>query len=619
MWNLKKIEIRDFFSHVHSVYEFADNVCTLIVGENKDNGGNNGSGKSTIFEAIAVALTNKSLRDLRKENFINRDAENCKIVLWLDNKALNETLVISRQFFRGSKPVKVELTENGEVNSTITSVDEANKRVYELLGVSREDLLRYFIISQDNDYTFFTAGDVEKKEVLNRITSADMINPLLDKLSEEKKNLSSLISNCDITKSVAEGKLQTLQEQRQELIESDNTKEQIEAINGSIAKCKTDYDANNGEIDLVQSKLKRLQEQYDNFKVVDVTELKQKRQELRNKYTEIQEQIEENEKIQRMAKSDLNGVIKCPSCGEEFMQETKLQLSVEDTKNILSQVEGELKMLERQSSDVTKEGKAIRQKIDETELENDKKTQIGVDIRKAKRKLSEYEDANNLLIKRMASYSEEIERLKKQKANDTAVKNIDEKIEACKEEIAKADDVKAQYEKSLEMYNFWHYYMGKAGFQTYLANRSLSVIEGTVNSFLRKFKSDLSVSVNGFKVLKDGSVREKIEIFALNGGMNAEAFLSKSGGERGRINLAGILAIQHLINMSTNGRGLNFLALDESLAYIDAEGTIEVVKTLNDLGITIMMITQNIDNDSKRMISNALAVEKSNGVSRFVS
>ena len=65
--------------------------------------------------------------------------------------------------------------------------------------------------------------------------------------------------------------------------------------------------------------------------------------------------------------------------------------------------------------------------------------------------------------------------------------------------------------------------------------------------------------------------------------MNPKLFMAMSGGERGRIKLAGILAIQHLINMSLNGNGLNLLILDESLSGIDSEGTMEFVNILENI------------------------------------
>ena len=167
------------------------------------------------------------------------------------------------------------------------------------------------------------------------------------------------------------------------------------------------------------------------------------------------------------------------------------------------------------------------------------------------------------------------------------------------------------------MISFWQFNMGKSGFMTYLANRSVKIIEGITNSYLRKFGVDISVIINGFKVLKSGEVREKIDVFVTNDGITAKPFMAKSGGERGRVMLAGVLGIQHLINMSTDGRGMNFIALDESFSGMDATGQENVIKILEQMGITIMVITQNVSDGFNN--ENTLKVVKENGVSKYIS
>ena len=69
MWNPISIEIHNLFAHKNSTYEFKNNTCTVIFGDNKDDKGlqNNGAGKTTLFEAVCIALTNESLRSLKKE------------------------------------------------------------------------------------------------------------------------------------------------------------------------------------------------------------------------------------------------------------------------------------------------------------------------------------------------------------------------------------------------------------------------------------------------------------------------------------------------------------------------------------------------------------------------
>lgn len=605
MWNLKDIKIQDFFSHVDSEYSFRNDCCTLIVGDNKDRGGNNGAGKTTLFEAISVVITGRSLRDIKKESFINDEAESCLIRLSLYNNVTKHELEITRQFFRGNKSSKVEIIEDGEVNSTITSVNEADKRIMELIGIGREDLLRYYIISQDNVYTFFTAADNEKKEILNRITSADLINPLLDELSNRKKNLEEKKNELSKELVALNSKKETLDEQLEELKSNIVSSEELLDIQNRIKKLekrKQSYLEDNNNIN---DELKKL-----DGKNLDIDKLESNLKKIKKSIEDKKNLKDENKKIIRSAEQDLGGAVVCPKCGENFIPESELNLSVEDTKKILKEAEQENKSIETALSKLLEQRKDIQSEIDEAE-------EIQDTIKRKKREIKSNEDEIQIIDKKIVNRKKEIIELKKRKENNVAIKSIEDKIDECERKMEEVQKKIMPLEEELNQVNYWTYYMGKNGFKTYLANKAVSVLEGTVNSYLNKFKSDLSVNINGFKILKDGSVREKIESFVLESGMNPKLFMAMSGGERGRIKLAGILAIQHLINMSLNGNGLNLLILDESLSGIDSEGTMEFVNILENIGSTILLITQNIE-DSK-IFKNVLTVEKKNGVSRYIN
>ena len=605
MWNLKDIKIQDFFSHVDSEYSFHNDCCTLIVGDNKDRGGNNGAGKTTLFEAISVALTGRSLRDIKKESFINDEAESCLVKLSLYNNVTKHELEITRQFFRGNKSSKIEIIEDGEINSTITSVNEADKRILELIGIGREDLLRYYIISQDNVYTFFTAADNEKKEILNRITSADLINPLLEELSNRKKNLEEKKNELSKELVALDSKKETLDEQLEELKSNIVSSEEILDIQNRIKKLekrKQSYLEDNNNI---HDELKKL-----DGKNLDIDKLESKLKKIKKSIEDKKNLKDENKKIIRSAEQDLGGAVVCPKCGENFIPESELNLSVEDTKKILKEAEQENKSIETALYKLLEQRKDIQTEIDKAE-------EIQDTIKRKKREIKSNDDEIQIIDKKIVNRKKEIIELKKRKENNVAIKSIEDKIDECER---KSEEVQKQImplDEELNQVNYWTYYMGKNGFKTYLANKAVSVLEGTVNSYLDKFNSDLSVNINGFKILKDGSVREKIESFVLESGMNPKLFMAMSGGERGRIKLAGILAIQHLINISLNGNGLNLLILDESLSGIDSEGTMEFVNILENIGSTILLITQNIE-DSK-IFKNVLTVEKKNGVSRYIN
>ena len=619
MWNPVKIHFENLFSHVDSSYEFKNNSCVVILGENKTdrNLDNNGAGKTTLFEAICIALTNESLRNIKKDNFINRDSSSCRIEFELFNPVMRMTLKIVREFYRSGKSTKVEIWENRELNTQITSVNEANRRVLELIGVSREDLLRYFIISQDNNYTFFTASDTEKKEIMNRITSADMINPIMDELALRLHEKQAVYNDLDSYVSKLSERKETLEEQRQEMLESDDTAERISGIRDKI----NDANSNIAEYESKLEKMKKRQVNIDseisNIHVEDTTDLNNSRKRKKSELENLESEITDNKRVKRNLESELQDTIECPKCGHEFIYKSDLGLSVEDAKRLLAETKREIKeasiKVEKKNAEISK----ITERIRKAEADQDQVNELEDEKKQLKRRVASYSEIIQDLKNKIERWKKDIEDLKKQKSDDSALKNLNAKISECEKEIKQKTEEMKPIDEELDMIKYWQFHMGKSGFMTYLANRSVKIIEGITNSYLRKFGVDISVLINGFTILRSGEVREKIDVFVSSDGITAESFMAKSGGERGRVMLAGVLGIQHLINLSTNGKGLNLLVLDEALSGIDAGGTLEIINTLNNLGTTVMMITQNIEDSS--IFENCIRVVKEDGVSTLQS
>lgn len=619
MWRPVRVKFSNLFAHQDTEYFFNNKVCTVIFGENRDaeDCDNNGAGKSTIFEAIAIALTNKSLRDLDKEMFINRDAEDCTIEFELQNDVLNSSLKIVRKFFRGSKSAKITLIENGKVNSQMTSVNEANKRIYELIGISREDLLRYYIISQDNSYTFFKAGDVEKKEVLNRITSADMINPIIEELGDRKKQLTSDISEIESGISSIQDKIEFFKEQKanNEAVSDDY---EIKAKSDRIEEIKEkrrDYERKvkkiDADIDNVQKNIEEVKSQ-----LVPTDDLKSKRKKLKKSIDDFEKELSDSKSILRKINAEIDGVVECPNCKHKFIQGGDLDLSYSEAVDMKKDTEILIKDYEEKIKSKKSKLDGINLKIQSSESSEEKIEDFNFSINSYKRKKKSYqeeiEDASNSIN----AIAEEIRRIKAESKTEKVRKELEAKLKSLSSKLKELEDSGLEKQELLEMVNYWIYYMGKNGFTTYLANRAVSIIEGITNSYLRKFHSNLSVEINGYKVLKDGTVREKIDVRVLDGGISSTVFMGCSGGERGRVSLAGVLGIQHLINLSLDGRGLDLLLLDETFHGVDSRGQENMIKILENIGNTILMITQNVSSEFNS--ENKILIVKEDGVAKIV-
>lgn len=618
MWNPSKIEIYNLFAHKESVYDFKNNACTVIFGKNETDRGleNNGAGKTTLFEAICIALTNESLRAIKKDSFINRDEEDCRIVFHLYNPVLKMKLRISRQFFRGNKSAKIEIWENDKLNKQVVSVNEANKRVLELIGISREDLLRYFIISQDNRYTFFTASDGEKKEIMNRITSADMINPVIEELDLRYKEKNAEYKEIDDEIGKLSDKKELLVEQREEVLVNDNTEEELKELSEKISEAEEEIGEIDGNLKKWEKAVKTREEQIQAITVEDTTQLKKDRKKLKEEMEELDSEISENKRTEKKLKAELEDTITCPKCSHEFIHESELDLSVEDTKSLLDEAQSEIKKQTKKYEVKENKLKNLNKKIKEAERAEELVGEIEEEKAGYERKIKNKTQDRSDLLEKIAKWEAEKKAIKKRKKDDKLLNSLNQRIGECDTEIEKLTKQLLPISEEMDTIKFWQFNMGRSGFMTYLANKSIKIIEGITNSYLRKFGVDISVLINGFTILKSGEVREKIDVFVLNDGVTAEQFLAKSGGERGRVTLAGVLGIQHLINLSTNGRGLNLLCFDECFHGMDSKGQENIIKIFEKMGITILVITQNVSESFNN--ENTLYVVKEKDVSRYV-
>lgn len=618
MWNPEKIEMYNLFAHKESIYEFKQNKCVMIFGRNQTdrNLENNGAGKTTLFEAICIALTNESLRAIKKDSFINRDEEECKIVFHLYNPVLKMKLRISRQFFRGNKSAKIEIWENDKLNKQVVSVNEANKRVLELIGISREDLLRYFIISQDNRYTFFTASDSEKKEIMNRITSADMINPVIEELDLRYKEKNAEYKEIDDEIGKLSDKKELLVEQREEVLANDNTEEELNELSEKISEAEEEIGEIDGNLKKWEKAVKTREEQIQAITVEDTTQLKKDRKKLKEEMEELDSELSENKRTEKRLKAELEDTITCPKCSHEFIHESELDLSVEDTKSLLAEAQSEIKKQTKKYEAKETKLKNLNKKIKEAERAEELVGEIEEEKSGYERKIKNKTQDRSELLEKITKWEAEKKAIKKRKKDDKLLSSLNQRIGECDTEIEKLTKQLLPISEEMETIKFWQFNMGRSGFMTYLANKSIKIIEGITNSYLRKFGVDISVLINGFTILKSGEVREKIDVFVLNDGVTAEQFLAKSGGERGRVTLAGVLGIQHLINLSTNGRGLNLLCFDECFHGMDSKGQENIIKIFEKMGITILVITQNVSESFNN--ENTLYVVKEKDVSRYV-
>lgn len=623
MWYPVKIEFGGLFAfRDRAEVAFKRGECTVIFGDNRTDRGslNNGSGKSTLFEAISLALTGDLLpRDtpITRDKAINRERDEAWVTMSLANDVLHQTMEIRRRFYR-KRSAKATLFENDRENTQLTSVAEVDKRVLELLGLSREDLLRYYIISQDRQYNFLTAPDTTKKEILNRITNADMLQPVLDAIKADHKAADERVAEYDTQVLMLETRLETLEENLKELKANHSAEANIEGLIGLLegyindaATLGLQAQAIRNEFETEKTKRTSLEQQLEtapNF-AEDIAAAE-------GKIAAAQKERKKNRRAKEELALALEGAIECPKCHERFIPNAEFDLTPDQIRKIITQREADDVKLAAAVKKAEEALEALEDKQREydqlqSELSRVKRSMVAIRERadRLKRQMDDVERRKNDLQKR-------IEEARRAANEDASIKTAEAKIKATKAELKTAKAELADFRYLAESMAFWDFHMGKNGFTTYLANKAIDALTGSANRFLEIMDMDFRLHITPFQTLKNGDARDKMEVFISSDGISTNGYATYSGGERQRVGIAALLGVQRLLNMSTDGRGLDMLLLDESLSGVDSLGTMSIVKTMKRLKTTILLITQNIEDPS--FFDSVICVRKIDGVSTLV-
>ena len=155
---IKELTVKNFMSvgNQTQAVNFAQENLTLVLGENLDQGGDdagsrNGTGKTTIVNALSYALFGNALTNIKKDNLINK----------INNKGMLVTLSFEKngveyRIERGRKPNILKFyvndieQEGGETDDAQGDVRETQKDLDDLIGMSH-DMFKHIVAL--NTYT----------------------------------------------------------------------------------------------------------------------------------------------------------------------------------------------------------------------------------------------------------------------------------------------------------------------------------------------------------------------------------------------------------------------------------------------------------------------------------
>lgn len=652
MWIPKQLIVKNFMTYVEEEFLFQQGIVTLLLGSNLDDQGqkSNGAGKSALLEALAYIYIGSGLKKSVDADLVRNGQKGAYIAHFLYNSRTKDKLLIQREIFiKGSS--KLSIIINGEdQKDKFATVPDGNKFLLELIGISRKDLLDCYIVSKEKYVSFYVSGDNEKKEAIARFSKADKLDGIEDKvqkdvdvynlqLSEIESNIIKLGASIEIyNKQIEEEKTKD-----QEKVKND----QINQYNSQVKEGKEKvswYEKNNTILDnhffRYANIIKEYNRQIELLGKVDYTkemseidkkeeEIKTKEQQEKAKKQSVEKELDEAKEYLRGIETGLKGLIQCPKCLHEFIpdeefdakdaRETKpiIEKGIETLNDQILKLKSSIESFSTSYDKFDKEREVFRAKIKDF---NENKGKVLLKIQRCQNSLKRLKndissnEGNIKSLKSNISYVEKlVEQLKQQEIVDK-VKELKEKISATEKSIEEHNKSISALEEEKFKHEQWIYNFKR--FKSFLANKSIKSIEGITNMMLKKMKSNLQVQLEGYGLLKNGELREKITPYILKDGFNEGSFFKASKGEQGRIELSTILSRQQLINMNSTSGGLDLCWIDEVLESVDGEGIRLIAKGAKNMNRTINIITHVdviAENDYR-----VITVEKKNKISKLL-
>ena len=207
MIKIKDLTVKNFMSvgNQTQAVNFDKENLTLVLGENLDQGGDdngsrNGTGKTTIVNALSYALYGNALTNIKKDNLINK----------INNKNMLVTLTFDKdgteyRIERGRKPNVLQFFVNNQAQDTEETDDaqgdmrETQRDLDDLLGMSH-DMFRHIVALNTYTEPFLSMKANDQRVIIEQLLGITLLSEKAEGLKEMIKTTKDNIyqENADI-------------------------------------------------------------------------------------------------------------------------------------------------------------------------------------------------------------------------------------------------------------------------------------------------------------------------------------------------------------------------------------------------------------------------------------
>ncbi len=569
MITFKTIKWKNFLStgdHWNEI-NFLEKNTNLIIGTN-------GSGKSTMLDALTFALFNKPFRKINKSQLMNTVNERDCLVE-LDFSVNNRDYVVRR----GMKPNIFDIEVDGNLMHRQAD-DRSNQKILEegILKVNYKSFTQIVILGSSTFVPFMQLSGSNRREVIEDLLDIRIFSAMNNLIKEQIRERREKVRSLDLKKDNLKDKM-TMQKNFIKELEDrgkNNITTNKEKINTLINETDN-YVSTNEKLEYEVCDLVKNQEKMTGAgeKLLKLNNLKGK---LSNKVTTLT-------KEHKFFKDNVS----CPTCTQPIEEEFRLN-RITDVQTKAKELKKGYKDLEetiKKEQDRERQFQKLSKEI--TKLNNDI-SKNNTHISFNQRQVRDLESEIQITTEQFKNRNTEHEKLKEFKDN---LKNTIDELSVHREDIHHHD--------------FAYSLLKDDGVKTKIIKKYLPFINQQVNRYLQLMDFYINFTLDEeFKETVKSPIHEDF------------SYASFSEGEKMRIDLALLFTWREVARVK-NSVNTNLLILDEIFdSSLDGFGTDEFLKIIRYIikGANIFVISHKSDLNDK--FENVIQFDKVKGFSKIV-
>lgn len=591
--SFKNIHLHNFFSFADEEISLEDLGYVLVSGRNNnptDLATSNGSGKSTIFNALCWVLTGETLQGINSniENIFT-NPKDCWVSVEFD---IDQDHFYVKRIKTPWPNLKIFINEEDKSGKGIR---ESSQLLAQYIPELNSKLIGSIIIlGQGLPHRFTNNRPAQRKEILENLTKSDfMIDAIKSSLEMRQSELRGILRQYEDKRieystqiKVYNSQLASVDKEISELIEFNSEgkdlKEIDKALKGINRECKS---LSNKVADL----LKKINEvEAEKVRLADIRD--EKKGELAEEYNPIiaslQSKVTElfaTEKLKKAELKKLKAVTDiCPTCGQKIpdvhiidttdleaeitaIDEEREKLAKEHNDKVVEQSEKYTAIVEEYSTNlikVTRKGDSLNEKVNE----------YSEKLANAEAEKTRLEELKN----KYASYNETFERL------TTTKSSLENRLSG----IAKLNTVNSSNIDKI--------------------NERLSVVQSLITLAKREFRGILLQNVIEYinkkvkayskEVFETDLLSFTLDENYINITYDNKPYENLSGGEKQKVDIIIQLALRELLSNQLNIHS-NILVVDECFDNLDAVGCQKILNLISNLDdvSSVFIITHHKD------------------------